>query len=102
MHGQTNIQNDSECLCGPYVPITVHNWYEKLGRKQKEENTSFLPAINRYGNCWAKEKGADKLSVFYFPKFGGVLRHISSSAEITVFLRGAVTKVHIQDTRFRS
>jgi hypothetical protein len=47
-------------------------------------------------------EGADKLSVFYFSKFGGVLRHISSSAEIAVSLRGVVTKVHIQDTRFRS
>ena len=40
--------------------------------------------------------------MFYFPKFDGVLRHISSSAEITMSLTGAVTKVHVQDTWFRS
>ena len=40
--------------------------------------------------------------LFYFPKFGGVLRHKSSSAEITVSLTAAVTKVYVQDTKFRS
>jgi hypothetical protein len=36
--------------------------------------TNLLPAINLYGNGSVKEEGegADKLSVFYLPKFAGV------------------------------
>jgi hypothetical protein len=40
--------------------------------------------------------------LFYFAKFDGVSRHISSFAEITVSLTAGVTAVHIQDTYFRS